>query len=368
MASPEHERIFLSPPWCGARERAWAERAFDSNYVAPCGPLVDEFERRLAARCGVESAAAVASGTAALDLAFDIFGIGPGDTVVCSDLTFIASVAPAVRRGARPVFVDSDPATGLVSIPLLADALERERPKCVVAVDLYGQCCGYGSIEALCARTGAILVSDAAEALGAKWKDRPAGSAGAAGILSFNGNKIITTSGGGALLSNDPEIVAKARWLSQQAREKAVWYEHSRLGYNYRMSNVLAGIGIGQLENLDEIMRRKRTVFDFYRRALPGLEPFPCDPRCSPTRWLSVFLFPDSAARNAAAAQCAAANIETRPIWKPMHLQPVFAGAKIYGGAVSEDFFTRGLCLPSGAGLSPDDLERVARAVSGRNR
>lgn len=364
MDGRAESRIFLSPPWCGAEERAQIGRAFDSGYVAPCGPLVDEFERMLSGVCGAH-AAAVSSGTAALDIAFDICGVGPGDTVVSSDLTFIASVAPAVRRGARVVFVDSDPSTGLASVPLLERAVEEARPKCVVAADLYGQSCDYDSIEEICKRSDSFFISDSAEALGASWKGRPAGSAGDIAILSFNGNKIITASGGGALLSRDAATAGRARWLSQQAREDAVWYEHRVLGYNYRLSNILAGVGIAQLGKLPEIIERKRAVFDFYRSAFPALEPFPCAAACSPTRWLSVFLFPSGAARDAAAARCAAANVETRPVWKPMHLQPVFAGARVYGGDVSADFFARGLCLPSGAGLDRKSLERVADAVLG---
>ena len=363
--SRRDSRIFLSPPWCGGSERANVSAAFDSGYVAPCGPMADAFERRIAAHCGVPSAAALSSGTAALDLIFDMLGVGRGDTVVCSDLTFIASAAPAVHRGAAPAFVDSDPATGQISIPLLRKAVAELRPKCVVATDLYGECCDYDALEAVCAEAGAALVCDSAEAFGSKWKDRPAGTAGFAGVFSFNGNKIVTTGGGGTLVSRDPAVVERARWLSQQAREPFPWYEHARTGYNYRMPNLSAAVGLGQLDAFPEILARKRAIFDFYRKAFPALEPFPCHPDSFPTHWLSVFLFPSQAERDDAAARCAAHGIETRPVWKPMHLQPVFKDAAAFGGETSADFFARGICLPSGAGLDAESLERIRGVLGG---
>jgi dTDP-4-amino-4,6-dideoxygalactose transaminase len=289
--------------------------------------------------------------------------------VVASSLTFVATVGPAVHRGATPVFVDSDPSTGLISIPLLRRALRNSRPKCVIAADLYGQCCDYDALEALCAEHGVPLVVDAAEAVGATCKGRPAGHAGVAAVYSFNGNKIITTSGGGAVLSRDPEIVDRARWRAQQAREPVPWYEHREIGYNYRMSNLLAAVGCAQLDRLPEIKRRKRRIFEFYnglfgQSHLPAL-PFPCADYTGATNWLSVFLFPSEPLRDKAAARLAAANIECRPVWKPLHLQPVFAGCRVQGGAVAEDFFRRGLCLPSGAGLTRAELARIARAIVG---
>ena len=369
MAAMQKKRIFLSPPWVGARERALVAQAFDSGYVAPCGPMVDAFDRRLAELSG-QHAAAVASGTAAIDLLMTELGVGSRTTVISSTLTFIATVGPAVKRGAKVVFVDSDPATGTISIPLLEKALAGvRRPAVVIAADIYGQCCDYDALEELCARFRVPLVLDAAESVGATYKGRPSGLAGTAAVYSFNGNKIMTTSGGGAVLSRDPELVARARWRAQQAREPVTWYEHREVGYNYRMSNLLAAVGCAQLDRLPEILRRKRRIFAFYNRLfghgrLPAL-PFPCAGYTDATNWLSVFLFPSETLRDRMAARLAAANVECRPVWKPLHLQPVFAGCRTYGGEVAEDFFRRGLCLPSGAGLTRAELARIAEAIAG---
>lgn len=373
----KQKRIFLSPPWVGAPERTAVAAAFDSGYVAPCGPMVDRFDARLGKLAG-QSAASVASGTAALDLIMDELEVGPDTPVLASTLTFISTVGPAVHRGARPVFVDSDPATGTISLPLLEQALKFvnsaryrranriHRAPVVIAVDIYGQCCDYAALEELCDRHGATLVVDAAEAVGATCRGRPAGCAGEAAVYSFNGNKIMTTSGGGAVLSRDPELVARARWRAQQSRENTVWYEHREVGYNYRMSNLLAAVGCAQLDRLPKIIRRKRAIFDFYRKLLDGRAvPFPCGDFTESTRWLSVFLFPTESERDAVAARLAAANVESRPVWKPMHLQPVFSRCPSFGGEVAEDLFRRGLCLPSGAGLAKDQLRYVAKAILG---
>ncbi len=357
-------RIYLSPPWTGEPERAALRRAMDSGYVAPCGPMVDAFDKRLSDLSG-QHAAAVASGTAALDLLMQEFNVGPGDNIIASSLTFVATVGPALHRGATPVFVDSDPATGLISIPLLRKALRNtRRVKCVIAVDLYGQCCDYDAIESLCAEYGVPLIVDAAESVGAVYKGRPAGLAGAAALYSFNGNKIITTSGGGAVLSRNPEIVERARWRAQQSREPVPWYEHREVGFNYRMSNLLGAIGCAQLDRLPKILRRKRRIFEFYKNAFAarpklGTKPFPCASPKDSSHWLSVFTFPTATMRDALAARLSAANIESRPVWKPLHLQPVFRKCRVYGGDVAEDLFNRGLCLPSGAGLTPKDLARI---------
>lgn len=362
------KRIFLSPPWVGTPERTAVAAAFDSGYVAPCGPMVDAFDRRLGALAG-QHAAAVASGTAALDLLMAELAVGPDTTVVASSLTFISTVGPAVHRGATPVFVDSDPDTGTISIPLLEQALAacrraRRRPL-VLAADIYGQCCDYDALETTCAQFGATLVLDAAEAVGATCRGRPAGLAGTAAVYSFNGNKIITTSGGGAVLSRDPDLVARARWRAQQARERAVHYEHREVGYNYRLSNLLAAVGCAQLDRLPEIIRRKRRTFAFYADLLKGrATPFPCGSFTDSTRWLSVFVFPSEDLRDRSAARLAAADIECRPVWKPMHLQPVFKTCRAFGGAVSEDLFRRGLCLPSGAGLTSRQLARIAHVLA----
>ena len=357
------------------------DAAFDSGYVAPCGPMVDALDRRLGVLAG-QHAAAVSSGTAALDLLMAELAVGPGTLVVASTLTFIATVGPAVHRGATPVFVDSDPASGTLSLPLLEKALKTLRRThagriVVLAADIYGQCCDYDAIEEACARYDAILVSDAAEAVGATCRGRPAGCAGTAAVYSFNGNKIVTTSGGGAVLSRDPALVARARWRAQQAREPTVHYEHCEVGYNYRLSNLLAAVGCAQLDRLPEIIRRKRRTFAFYCGLFgcapdapftdaTGIAPFPCDVAVTDsTRWLSVFVFPTETARDAAAARLNAADIENRPVWKPMHLQPVFRSCRRFGGAVAADLFRRGLCLPSGAGLTAAQFRRIATALKG---
>ena len=392
-------RIFLSPPWMGGCERERVEEAFASNYIAPCGPMVERFEREFAAVVGLQHACALSSCTAALDLLFQELGVGRGDSVFCSDLTFIASIAPAVQRGAEPVFIDCDNESWTMDPDLLEAALEAANkagnlPKAVVAVDLYGQCCDYARVETVCARYGVPVVIDAAEALGARYGERSAGDAGMAAVYSFNGNKIITTSGGGMLAARDGELVERARWLSQQAREKHPWYEHERLGYNYRMSNIVAAIGVGQLTHLEEIINKKRRIFEAYRAQLDLLGgvvfmPEAAYGRC--TRWLTVIEMEDGEANSYDGAVSAMGrdagsidlssltpsalvervrlsleteNIESRPVWKPMHLQPVFRGARVYGGAVSERLFRRGLCLPSGAGLTEGDVERVCRGFA----
>lgn len=359
-------RIFLSPPWFGDDERLAVSKAFDSGYVAPCGPMVDAFDRRLGELTG-RHAAAVASGTAALDLIMAELGVDRDTVVIASTLTFIATVGPAWHRGARLVFVDSE--NGTMSIPLLEEALQDARRThggriVVVAADIYGQCCDYDSLEDVCRRHDATLVVDAAESFGATWRGRPAGQAGAMSALSFNGNKIVTTSGGGAVLSADPAVVERAKWRSQQAREPVGWYEHREVGYNYRLSNVLAALGCAQLDRLPEILRRKREVFEFYRNVFDGdAIPFPCASDAETTRWLSVFIFPSTERRDAVATRLAAADVESRPVWKPLHLQPVFRGCQVYGGRTSEFLFSHGLCLPSGAGLTEDDLGRIGRAI-----
>lgn len=388
------ERIFLSPPWMSGDERERVGEAFDSNYIAPCGPMVDRFEREFAQKAGFPDACALSSGTAALDLLFDRFGIGRGRRVFCSDLTFISSVAPAARRGARPVFIDSDPRgwnMDPAALELALDACRDEggRPGAVVAADLYGQCCDYDRIEAVCSRAGVPLIIDAAEALGARYwgrsaglkaaGGRPAGTAGDAAVFSFNGNKIITTSGGGMLASRDGELVRRARFLSQQAREPFPWYEHRTLGYNYRMSNIVAAIGVGQLAHLDEIVAKKREIFGWYREMLGDIPRVSFMPeaaygRC--TRWLTVIQVAPRRGERGGPGKPGPhirrlwraledAGIESRPVWKPMHLQPVFRRAAYFSakGDLAARFFERGLCLPSGAGLTRDQAGRVCGII-----
>lgn len=393
-----NKRIFLSPPWMSGDEQRRVEEAFASNYIAPCGPMVDRFEREFAATVGVPQACAVSSGTAALDLLFHELGVTAGDRVFCSDLTFVSSIAPAVHRGAEPVFIDCDAATWTMDPELLeaalADAAQTGRlPRAVVAVDLYGQCCDYDRIETACRRYGVPLIIDAAEALGAVYGTslRHAGVAGWAGVYSFNGNKIITSSGGGMLVSRDEGVVERARKRSQQAREACPWYEHRELGYNYRMSNIVAAIGVGQLGHLDAIVAKKRQIFEWYRERLEKTGGVAFMPeadygRC--TRWLTVMelrsevLTCESSKVGGQGAGCQKpgtgrpagmvervrlalenANIESRPVWKPMHLQPVFRGAKVWGGALSERLFANGLCVPSGAALTESDADRICEII-----
>jgi len=368
-------RIFLSPPSVGAAERAAVRRAFDSGYVAPCGPQVDEFERRLADLSGRRYAVAVSSGTAAIDLLMEELGVDGSWTVVAPTLTFVATVGPAFHRGARLVFVDSD-ATGNIDVSLLDQALssitrqptnpQTHKPTnpstriLVMGVDLYGACCDYGAISRLCRKHGAIFVDDAAEAVGATWKGRPAGSAGLAGVYSFNGNKIVTTSGGGAIVTDDRGVAERAKKRAQQSREKCAWYEHREVGYNYRLSNILAAVGIAQLARLPEILAKRRANFEWYARHFKGDLVVP--PSGS-NHWLSVGLLKSRRERDALARRFEAANVESRPVWKPMHLQPVFAGCEIFGGEVAEALFERGICLPSGTDLSRADFARIAGAL-----
>ena len=417
MSNTKTGRIFLSPPSVGAKERAAVRRAFDSGYVAPCGPQVDEFERRLAALAGRRYAVAVSSGTAAIDLVMAELGVDSSWTVIAPTLTFIATVGPAFHRGARLVFVDCD-ATGNIDVALLEEALESYRvdvgshrvkvgsyrvdvgshrvkvgscrgynqtlidpnptltdpnptlidpnltlnhPKTlVIGVDLYGACCDYGAISKLCRRYGAIFVDDAAEAVGATWKGKSAGSAGLAGIYSFNGNKIVTTSGGGAIVTDDRGLAERAKKRAQQSREKCAWYEHKEVGYNYRLSNILGALGIAQLDRLPAILEKRRANFEWYAKNFPGDVMVPPE---GSNHWLTVGLLPSRRERDAMSRALAAADIESRPVGKPMHLQPVFAGCKVFGGEVAETLFERGICLPSGTDLSSADFRRIAGAL-----
>ena len=363
-------RIYLSPPDMTGVEREALIAAFDSNWIAPVGPEIDAFERELADKLAVAEAAALSSGTAALHLALVLCEIGRGDEVWTSTLTF-AATANAVRYvGATPVFIDSEPTSWNLDPDLLANALKRgaqagRLPKAVIAVDLYGQCANYEAIEPLCEEYGVTLIEDAAEALGASRDRRAAGTFGRIGVLSFNGNKIITTSGGGALVSRNSSWVCRARHLASQAREPVAHYEHREVGYNYRLSNLLAALGRVQLSRLDELVDRRRAVNATYRAALSivdGLDFMPEAPGCRSTNWLTcILLDPDRAGvgRDEVRAHLEKHNIEARPVWKPMHLQPVHASCRVIGGAIAQSLFERGLCLPSGSSLRSDDLDRV---------
>lgn len=361
----KQNRIYLSPPWTDGKEREAVSAAFDSGYIAPCGPMVDAFELELAKVAGRRYAVAVASGTAAIDLVLEHLGVDSSWTVVAPTLTFMATVGPAWHRGARLAFVDSD-ATGNVDVALLDDALGElgggERTL-FAGVDLYGRCCDYGEVSRICRRRKVKFLCDSAEAVGASWRGRPAGSAGVAGVYSFNGNKIVTTSGGGAVVTDSAKLADHARKLSQQSREPRPWYEHREVGFNYRMSNILAALGLAQLAKLPAILearsRNKRRYEKLFEGTGVGLLP-PVD---GENNWLTVALLPDEDSRDALMSAFAAADIETRPVWKPMHMQPVFAGCRAFGGQVAEDLFRRGICLPSGTGLGENDWRRIERTV-----
>ena len=367
-------RIYLSPPHMSGREQQYVQEVFDSNWIAPLGPQVDAFEREFAAVVGAPYALALASGTAALHLALQLAGVGAGDEVLVSTLTFVATANAVTYLGARPAFVDSDLASWNMAPALLAETLHRRArqgrlPKAVVLVHLYGQCADIDPILAACEEHGVPLIEDAAEALGASYKGRPPGTFGKAGIFSFNGNKIITTSGGGMLVSADRELVDHARKLATQARDPAPHYEHSEIGYNYRLSNVLAGIGRGQLEVLQQRVDAKRRVFAYYQQTLgdlPGITFMPEAPWGLATRWLTALTIdPEQFGGDREDVRLAleAENIEARPLWKPMHLQPVFAGCEIVGGNVAADLFTYGLCLPSGTAMTEADLARIVGII-----
>jgi len=358
----------------GPDEFGLVKEAFDTNWIAPLGPHVDAFEAEFAARVGAKHAAALSSGTAALHLAMRWLALQPGDEVVCSTLTFSASVNPVLYERATPVFVDSDDRTWNMDPSLLAEAIEDrlrhgKRPKAVVLVHLYGQSADLEPISRICSAHDIPLIEDAAEALGATYRGRAPGSFGMCGVHSFNGNKIITTSGGGMLVSNDEKLIAKARFWATQARDAAPHYQHSELGFNYRMSNVLAAIGRGQLRVLAERVNARRENCAFYQRAfadLPGVAFMPEADFGRCTRWLTCLTIDPRAAgtdREKVRLALAAENIEARPVWKPMHLQPIFEGTRCYGGEVAARLFRDGLCLPSGSNLSATDLERVASAV-----
>ena len=371
MALP---RIYLSPPDVGPAERALLLDAFDSGWIAPLGPHVDAFEREVAAAAGVAHAAALSSGTAALHLALLLLGVRPGDRVVTSTLTF-AATANAIRYlGAEPVFLDVDPGTWTLDPALLEAELDEaadrgELPRAVVSVDLYGVPCDYERIRPVCGRHGVPLLQDAAEALGATHEGRPVGAQGDLAVLSFNGNKIATTSGGGALVSDRLEWIERARFLATQAREPVAHYEHREVGFNYRLSNLLAAVGRGQLGRLPELVAARRANRAFYQRSLagwPGVELLGEPPYGASNAWLTCALLDPAELgvdREQVRVHLEAGGIESRPVWKPMHLQPVYQGCRVRGGEVAAALFERGLCLPSGSGLSEGDRERVLSAL-----
>lgn len=367
-------RVYLSSPHMSGQELELVKDAFASNWIAPLGPHVDAFEREIAEYVGVKHAAALSSGTAAIHLALRLLDLKPGDEVLCSSLTFSASANPVRYEGADPVFIDSERDTWNMDPVLLREELDDcarrgKLPKAVIAVDLYGQCADYNPIQEVCVEYGIPLIEDSAEALGASYRGKKAGSFGTFGVFSFNGNKIITSSGGGMLVSDNGELIQKARYLATQARDPAPHFQHSVVGYNYRMSNILAAIGRGQLQVLaDRVAARKRN-FDRYQESLsslPGIRMMPISKQGEANYWLTCIEIDPSefgATNEDVRLALEEQNIEARPVWKPMHLQPVFEGSRVRGGLVAESIFANGLCLPSGSNLTDEDLSRVIKIV-----
>lgn len=371
------ERIYLSPPHMSGDEMKMIEEAFATNWIAPLGPHVEAFERETAEFVGVKAALALASGTAALHLAGELLGIGRGDLVFCSSLTFAATIAPFFHKGVECTFIDAEPESWNMSPRALERALkdsaaEGRLPRAVIIVNLYGQSCDMDPIFALCSAHGVPVIEDAAESLGALYKGRQTGSFGKFSVLSYNGNKIITTSGGGMLLSDDAEAIARARFLSTQARDPAPWYQHSTLGWNYRLSNVLAGIGRGQMLHLNERVAARRRIFERYVAELGGIDgvDFMPEPKWSlSNRWLTTLTLkkPLKASPIAVLEHLASLNVEGRPVWKPMHLQPVFEKSRYYsheeGLDVGADLFEFGLCLPSGSAMTEERQMFVIQGI-----
>lgn len=368
-------KIWLSSPHLSGHEQKYVQEAFATNWIAPLGPNVDGFEQDLCNYVGINHAAALSSGTAALHLALILLGVGREDVVICQSFTFSASANPIVYQGATPVFVDSEPDTWNICPDALETALKSEKSKgkkvkAVIAVHLYGMPAKMRKIAEICQRYDVPLIEDAAEALGSAYLGKKLGSFGLLNVLSFNGNKIITTSGGGALLSNDEHFIKKSRFLATQARDEAPHYQHSEIGYNYRLSNICAGIGRGQMEVIDERVAQRRSNFEFYQRELSPIEGITFQPEAEGSfsnRWLSCLVMDTEktggVTREDIRLKLATQNIEARPLWKPMHLQPVFAGTPYYGGDVAKKLFQDGLCLPSGSNLTQEELGRVVTAI-----
>lgn len=369
-------RIHLSPPDVGALEEEFVLSAIRGGWIAPLGPEVDAFEAELAARVGVAHGVALSSGTAALHLGLMTLGVGPGDVVVTSTMTFAATANAIVYTGAEPYFIDSDPDTGNMSVELLASALDRLRAEgarvaAILPVDLLGKAVDYSAIQEVAARYDVPVLADAAESLGATHKGKAAGSFGRASAVSFNGNKVMTTSGGGMLLTDDGDLASRVRYLATQARQPVVHYEHTEIGYNYRLSNLLAALGRAQLRRLDEMIARRRSLRDRYKEFfahVPGVEVFGAAGDAEDNAWLTSIVVDETEARwspGELRAALSEADIESRPLWKPMHLQPVFAGARGEISGASERLFRTGLTLPSGSALEAAQIERVFDTIAG---
>ncbi|WP_298787492.1 aminotransferase class I/II-fold pyridoxal phosphate-dependent enzyme [uncultured Marinococcus sp.] len=377
------ERIHLSSPHMSGKEQDYIQEAFDLNWIAPLGKNVNEFENSIADYAGTAGASVLTSGTAAIHLALRILEVGKSDKVICSTFTFVASANPIIYQGAEPIFIDSEPETWNMSPVALKRALEEaekegELPKAAIIVNLYGQSAKMDELKFICDRYNVPIIEDAAESLGSEYKGQKSGTIGKFGVYSFNGNKIITTSSGGALISNDKAALERSRFLATQSRDKAMHYQHSEIGYNYRMSNILAGIGRAQLEILEERVLQKRMVFENYRQNLennPGFEFMPELSETKSNRWLTALTI-DPLETNVTHLQVIETlgmnNIEARPLWKPLHLQPVFKDKKFYSHSpeesISESLFQKGLCLPSGTNMSWEQQEKIIEIINSLNK
>jgi dTDP-4-amino-4,6-dideoxygalactose transaminase len=375
MTGMSNKQIFLSPPDIGSKEQEYVKEAFDTNWIAPLGPHVNAFEKELSEYIGNVYCAVLSSGTAAMHLALKMLDVRQNDEVICQSFTFCGSVNPVVYEKAKPVFIDSEEQTWNMDPELLETSIEDriksgKKPKAIIYVHLYGMPAQVNEILAVGEKYDIPVIEDAAEALGAKYREKRVGGYGVMSILSFNGNKVITTGGGGALLSDNPEFIKRARFLATQARDDAPHYQHSQIGFNYRMSNVAAGIGRGQLQDLEKKINRRREIFTIYKREFKDIEaisfPEEADSVYS-NRWLTTILIDPvktgGVNREHIRQALGNKNIESRPLWKPMHLQPVFKEAISYTNGISEALFNHGLCLPSGSGMRDEDLDRVISEI-----
>ena len=369
------DRILLSSPHMSGKEKGYVEEAIESNWVTPLGPFVDKMEAMLSSYTNVPYCAVLNSGTSAIHLALKLSGVSEGDYVICQSMTFSATANPIVYEHAHPIFIDSELDTWNICPLALEEALQDLqlkgiRPKALIVVHLYGMPAKMNEITTICKKYNVVVIEDAAEAIGSKYHNQSCGGIGEYGILSFNGNKMITTSGGGALLSSNEAVIKEAKFLATQAKDNAPHYQHSKIGYNYRLSNISAAIGVAQLEVLKERVLARRSNHDFYLNALNHIDclSFLEEPTGSySNRWLSCFILDPKKSKGLTSEDIRLAlkeeNIETRPLWKPMHLQPVFKDELYYGGHVASNLFENGLCLPSGSNLKKEDLERVTHTL-----
>ena len=370
-----YEKIWLSPPHISDNEQKYVDEAFSQNWIAPAGPHLDRFEKEISNISSNYSVAALASGTAAIHLALILLDVKQNDFVICSSFTFSASVNPIIYQKAKPVFIDSETETWNMDPILLDKAIkacikEGNKPKAIILVHLYGFPAKLNEIMEISNKYDIPVIEDAAEAIGSKYNDQPLGTFGEIGIFSFNGNKIITTSSGGAIISKNKNYIEKAKFLSTQARNNFPHYEHSEIGYNYRMSNVCAAIGIGQIQVLESRVEKRRHIYNYYRKnlsSIPFISFVEDIEEFYSNRWLTTILISNKSEinREDIRLELLKNNIESRPLWKPMHLQPVFNSYKSFNNGVSEDFFNRGLCLPSGSNMDEKDLQRVVNVIKG---